>query len=396
MMNLLENSFKAINGKLATKSTPSKQEIMDWLRSEYTYEFSDIQIFPDPQMDNVYLIRNERGGELGILYTEDTGMGSPGSTHPSWSLDEGGGGDELGEWESPEYNLYTNPSTGATVQKYNDSGWTWELPNGEYQGGYRSSDEAMQAADNNKSVLTHPTKQDDWNIQPLTWERIQPAVRQAVDDIRESWLDWGNDYNSPSDIPVDQHDSFAWEIACNLSEDAFWGYEPDDFMQILMQNLWTMTKAIRGRSIKQDDIGQAIAEQIVTENYETLLEIPFQDAVSVVVEEVVNTLNDIMISEGGTPFDRSEIEGGARELVRSQIRSIKLGKAMPAQMLAGLCRSCEAEAASHTDKQGNPSFFYACMAKDFGTFGATMDDGRKKAYCAWLTKQCTGKYPNQR
>lgn len=303
-MNLLDNSFKAINGKLATKSTPSKQEIMDWLRSEYTYEFSDIQIFPDPQMDNVYLIRNERGGELGILYTEDTGMGSPGSTHPSWSLDEGGGGDELGEWESPEYNLYTNPSTGATVQKYNDIGWTWELPNGEYQGGYRSADEAMQAADGKKSM--------------------------------------------------------------------------------------------KPKSTKQDDIGQAIAEQIVTDNYETLQEIPFQDAVSAVVDEVLATLNEIMWSEGGQPFARSEIESGARELVQSQIRSIKMGKAMPAQMLAGLCRSCESEAPNYPDKAGNPSFFYACYAKDFGAFGAAMDDSRKKAYCAWLTKQCTGKYPNQR
>jgi HK97 family phage prohead protease len=60
---------------------------------------------------------------------------------------------------------------------------------------------------------------------------------------------------------------------------------------------------------------------------------------------------------------------------------IRLTKQMPEHLLRGLCQAIGDE----------PGFFTSCMNFDFGQF----DPGDKEAFCAWLHKQCVGKWPRE-
>jgi len=67
-------------------------------------------------------------------------------------------------------------------------------------------------------------------------------------------------------------------------------------------------------------------------------------------------------------------------------KAVKLDlKEMPEQMMKGLCESLGDDA----------DFFTRCMEKDLGKFEAEVGDN-KEGFCAWLHKQCVGKWPAEK
>lgn len=69
----------------------------------------------------------------------------------------------------------------------------------------------------------------------------------------------------------------------------------------------------------------------------------------------------------------------ARRMESLGIDRLRINEAIPAQMKAGLCQSLG----------GDEGFFRRCMSKSFGDF----NPGQKENFCAWLHKECIGKWP---